>query len=276
MTGHFLLRNMSTNESIPLIADSITLGRKRDCEIVVDSTEASRRHARIRVAGDRLTIEDLESTNGTLVNRRRLRQPEQLRAGDIIAIGQQHFMVVAPDSDSHLTLLGGRLAPADANYVLDQDDPSATGMRMPFPMPPGWTAEDVALVGKPAAREPLDILAEEMTRQSIAGDHTDGVLMVVSDQGRNTLFPLKAGQSAWVIGRSAGSDVAIDEATISSRHALISRDTGQWFVADSNSTNGTRLNGKPVARAALEDGDELRLGKVRLLFMSIQHAAAPG
>jgi len=269
MAEHFLLRNMSTNENVPLIAECTTLGRKQDCGIVVDSSEASRQHARIRQENGRLILEDLDSTNGTMLNRRRLRQPEALGGGDIIAIGQEQFMVVAPGSDSHMTILGGRLANTDDNYVLDQADPHATGLRMPYPMPPGWTATDSPFDSKPSVHDPLRVLTEQMARQSIGEENTDGVLMIVSDKGRNTLFPLRAGKSAWVIGRSGKSDVPISEATISSTHALITHDSGRWFVEDRNSTNGTRLNGKPIEKADLNDGDRLNLGKVELLFKSI-------
>ncbi|TDG11837.1 FHA domain-containing protein [Seongchinamella unica] len=276
MAEHFLLRNMSTNENIPLVATSIILGRRKDCEIVVDSSEASREHARIRAEDGRLTLEDLGSTNGTMLNRRRLRQQEPLSGGDIISIGQVHFMVVAPGSDSHMTVLGGRLARADDNYVLDQADPNATGLRMPFPLPPGWTTTDGVFDNGPAKRNPQDIVSEQMASQSIGQEGADGVLMIVSDRGRNTLFPLRAGKAAWVIGRADDCDIAISDATISCVHALITRDAGRWSIEDKNSTNGTRLNGRRVDKAALDDGDKLNLGKVDLLFKSIECASTPG
>mgnify|MGYP001817509765 FL=1 len=269
MTAHFLLRNMSTNENTPLIADSITLGRKKDCEIVVDSSEASRQHARIEVKDGRLVLEDLGSTNGTMLNRRRLRQPEVLGGGDIIAIGQVHFMVVAPGSDSHSTILGGRLAHVDDNFVVEQNDPHATGMRMPFPMPPGWSATDEPFTRKAPSRSPLDILADQMQRQSVGEENTSGVLMITSEKGRNVIFPLRAGKSEWTIGRARRNDVSISDVTISSAHAVIRQDAGRWTIEDKNSTNGTRVNGKKVEQSILDDGDALSLGKVELVFKSI-------
>ncbi len=44
MKDHFVLKNMSTDAEIPLIASSVTLGRKDDCEIIVDCSEVSRHH----------------------------------------------------------------------------------------------------------------------------------------------------------------------------------------------------------------------------------------
>lgn len=269
MTDYFLLRNMSTNENIPLLARSVILGRKKDCDIVVDSSEASRQHARIVLEDGRLTLEDLGSTNGTLLNRRRLRQPELLGGGDIIAIGQVHFMVVAPGSDSHMTILGGRLAQSEDNYVLEQSDPQATGMRMPFPMPPGWSETDKSVYGDKPPPSSMEVIAKQMQRQSIAKETTAGVLMITSDKGRNSLFPLRAGKSSWRIGRDKHCDVEISDVTISSTHAVIAQESGHWYVEDSKSTNGTRVNDRKVEKANLNDGDTLSLGKVDLIFQSI-------
>ena len=64
-----------------------TLGRSRDCEIVIDDPNASRRHAELRPRGGAWVITDLGSTNGTRVNGRTVQGPEVVRPGDEIEIG---------------------------------------------------------------------------------------------------------------------------------------------------------------------------------------------
>ena len=269
MKDHFVLRNMSTNENIPLISRSVTLGRKDGCEIVVDSSEASRQHARITLEEGRLKLEDLGSTNGTVLNGRRLRQPEVLGGGDIIVIGQVHYMVVAPGSGGHTTILGGRLGQVDDNYVVDQVDPNSTGLRMPFPKPPGWSDADDFGESKPSGSDPMAVLEREMERQSIGAENTAGVLMIVSDKGRNTLFPLLAGKSSWTLGRDVSNDVEIVDVTVSSVHARLILESGRWQAEDLQSTNGSRLNGKKIETGTLSDGDTLTVGKVKLLFKAL-------
>ncbi len=57
-----------------------------------DDPELSRRHARIvRRAGDQLSVEDLGSTNGTYLNGRQLRRPEQLKPADSVRIGETEY-----------------------------------------------------------------------------------------------------------------------------------------------------------------------------------------
>jgi predicted component of type VI protein secretion system len=66
-----------------------TIGRSRECDIVLSDSNVSRRHAELRPAGDGWTITDLGSTNGVRVNGRELsaNEPHALRAGDRLDVG---------------------------------------------------------------------------------------------------------------------------------------------------------------------------------------------
>jgi hypothetical protein len=64
------------------------VGRSRDCDVVLADANVSRRHAEVRpAAAGTWTIADLGSTNGVVVNGRRIQGAEQLQAGDRIALG---------------------------------------------------------------------------------------------------------------------------------------------------------------------------------------------
>jgi len=67
-----------------------------------------------------------------------------------------------------------------------------------------------------------------------------------------------------VVGRGRGADLLITEPTISRAHAAIGFDGEEFFVEDLGSTNGTSVNGKRKPRTALNSGDEIQLGKLRL------------
>ena len=62
------------------------IGRSSACDLPLDDASASRRHAELRRRGANTVLVDLDSTNGTLVNGRRVREAP-LRAGDRITIG---------------------------------------------------------------------------------------------------------------------------------------------------------------------------------------------
>ncbi len=69
-----------------------TIGRSRDCEIVIEDVGVSRRHAEIRPAADGWTIEDLGSTNGVIVNGREVRGVQPLRVGDRVELGSTEIV----------------------------------------------------------------------------------------------------------------------------------------------------------------------------------------
>jgi DNA-binding winged helix-turn-helix (wHTH) protein len=85
--GSSSCRLASGRRRFPLLAGENVLGRAPDVEVMIESTRASRRHARIVVAGDRVTLEDLRSRNGTFLNGLRIEAATDLSDGDTIEIG---------------------------------------------------------------------------------------------------------------------------------------------------------------------------------------------
>jgi hypothetical protein len=65
----------------------VTIGRSRQCDIVLTDPNVSRRHAEIRPRGGSWVVTDLGSTNGVSLNGRRIEAPEVVRAGDQMEIG---------------------------------------------------------------------------------------------------------------------------------------------------------------------------------------------
>jgi pSer/pThr/pTyr-binding forkhead associated (FHA) protein len=66
-----------------------TIGRSRECDIVLGDSNVSRKHAEIRPRGDGWTITDLGSTNGVRVNGRQARanDAQPIASGDALAVG---------------------------------------------------------------------------------------------------------------------------------------------------------------------------------------------
>jgi Protein of unknown function (DUF3662)/FHA domain len=64
-----------------------TLGRSRQCDVVLNDPNVSRQHAEIRPRGGSWVLNDLGSTNGSCLNGRRINSPEVLKRGDEIELG---------------------------------------------------------------------------------------------------------------------------------------------------------------------------------------------
>jgi hypothetical protein len=69
-------------------------------------------------------------------------------------------------------------------------------------------------------------------------------------------------------GRHPDSDIFLDDITVSRRHAELRRVTGgTWLACDTGSLNGTYLNRQRIDTAILSSGDELQIGKFKLVFL---------
>lgn len=69
-----------------------------------------------------------------------------------------------------------------------------------------------------------------------------------------------------IVGRLAECQIQLNDANVSRRHAAFIRLDEGWAISDLGSTNGTRLNGQPVERARLADGDVVEIGLTRLVY----------
>jgi hypothetical protein len=73
------------------INEGITMGRAASADIRIEDPFASAAHARIFPRGQFMYIEDMGSTNGTFLNGRQLRKPEQLKVADVVRIGDTEY-----------------------------------------------------------------------------------------------------------------------------------------------------------------------------------------
>ena len=90
------------SERFPLAEGETVAGRDEGCGITFDEPSVSRRHARFLVQDEVVTVEDLNSTNGTRVNGARVTSPVRLHPGDTIKIGTIKARLDAP----HVTRSG--------------------------------------------------------------------------------------------------------------------------------------------------------------------------
>lgn len=70
-----------------------------------------------------------------------------------------------------------------------------------------------------------------------------------------------------LVGRHPDSDIFLDDVTVSRRHAEFYRQGGRFVVRDVGSLNGTYVNRERIEEAELHEGDEVQVGKFRLVFL---------
>lgn len=102
-----------------------------------------------------------------------------------------------------------------------------------------------------------------------------GILTVIRGGGADLGRSYVVGLDAW-IGRSPKSELKLNDLGVSWSHARIwAEDTGQFFIEDVGSTNGTRLNGRPIEdKVRLKDGDKILLGRTVVRFSLVDELEA--
>ena len=92
------------------------------------------------------------------------------------------------------------------------------------------------------------------------------LLVVQRGPGSGSRFLLDADQVT--AGRHPDSEIFLDDVTVSRRHAEFDRTGTTFTVADVGSLNGTYVNRDRIDKVQLKDGDEVQIGKFRLVFLS--------
>ncbi|MDR1513105.1 MAG: zinc-ribbon and FHA domain-containing protein [Propionibacteriaceae bacterium] len=121
----------------------------------------------------------------------------------------------------------------------------------------------------PLVDEPT--LADDLTPDDIRAIEAlpggSAILIVVRGPGQGARYLLKEDQV--IAGRHPDNEVFLDDVTVSRHHAIFARAFGQWTVSDAASLNGTYVNRALIsAPVQLRTGDEVQIGKFRLMFFT--------
>ena len=95
-----------------------------------------------------------------------------------------------------------------------------------------------------------------------------GSALLVVKRGPNAGSRFLLDKDVTTAGRHPESDIFLDDVTVSRRHAEFRRDGGRFVVRDVGSLNGTYLNRERIEESDLSGGDEVQIGKFRLVFFA--------
>lgn len=103
-----------------------------------------------------------------------------------------------------------------------------------------------------------------------------GSALLVVKRGPNAGSRFLLDQPTTSAGRHPDSDIFLDDVTVSRRHAEFRQQEDDFQVVDVGSLNGTYVNREPVDASVLSNGDEVQIGKFRLVFLTGPRAGSPG
>jgi len=205
----------------------LVFGRDAACDVVIESTDVSRRHAFIKNSPEGYVLEDT-SANGALVNGVPIDRRLVLKRGDVLRFGPVDFRfyaeaVRAPDTPP----------PGAAHRLFD------TAHGIPAMVP--------AFPSRPTAPPPL------------------ATVLIRNGSLRGQRLPIRT--PVVNIGRADYNDLVLGEESVSASHAKLQRRDESWFLTDLESTNGTFVDGEPVrGEVPLLPGSTVRFGDVTVFF----------
>jgi len=157
-------------------------------------------------------------------------------------------------SSGWLDRAGRRGAAGVMNKDRDQTSDEVTGETTSAFPSAGFLNEPDGLLA-PTARSPIE-------------DLPAGSALLVVKRGPNAGSRFLLDQPVTSAGRHPGSDIFLDDVTVSRRHAEFRWENDEVHIIDVGSLNGTYVNRQAAESAVLVNGDEVQIGKFRLTFLT--------
>ena len=155
----------------------------------------------------------------------------------------------------------GQQNPEDSKFC------ARCGAALTLPATAGVPAADqtstISMTGIEAAEEH----PEDLDEVGVEGLPAGSALLVVK-RGPNAGSRFLLDKDLTTVGRHPESDIFLDDVTVSRRHAEFVRDGERFSVRDVGSLNGTYLNRERIETSPLSGGDEVQIGKFRLVFVA--------
>jgi hypothetical protein len=158
----------------------------------------------------------------------------------------------------------GHVNPDGARFCSYCGTPLVTGS--PSGEQPGETTSTISLGGSEATGEVEQ--GEELVADLAAVEALPvGNALLVVKRGPNAGSRFLLDSDLTTAGRHPESDIFLDDVTVSRRHAEFYRHGSTFTVRDVGSLNGTYVNRERIEEAELSGGDEVQVGKFRLVFL---------
>ena len=136
---------------------------------------------------------------------------------------------------------------------------------------PGESTSTISLAGTDLAESDYEEpFADAAATESLPA----GTALLLVTRGPNAGSRFLLDSDLTTVGRHQGSDIFLDDVTVSRRHAEFYRHAAGFTVRDVGSLNGTYVNRERIEETDLFDGDEVQVGKFRLTFLGARRSHA--
>jgi pSer/pThr/pTyr-binding forkhead associated (FHA) protein len=209
---------------------SLTIGRRKDNDIVIENLAVSGHHAKIDSVGEGFVLVDLQSKNGSFVNEQ-LVSSHWLKDGDLVSIGKHLLVFSTADGAS------AAAAPAEIDKTMVMD-----------------TSNYRSMVQKSAAALPKPLLRQE--------DASGYLAYLSGGHGK-----LDLSNKLIKIGKDPTSEIVVKGLFVGGTAATISRRPDGYYLSCAGGFSKPRVNDQTVKKSVmLQDLDVIAIGSVKLQF----------
>ena len=217
---------------------SLTIGRRKDNDIVIENLAVSGHHAKIDSVGESFVLVDLQSKNGSFVNEQ-LVSSHWLKDGDLVSIGKHLLVFSTADGAS------AAAAPAEIDKTMVMD-----------------TSNYRSMVQKSAAALPKPLLRQE--------DASGYLAYLSGGHGK-----LDLSNKLIKIGKDPTSEIVVKGLFVGGTAATISRRPDGYYLSCAGRFSRPRVNDQTVKKSImLQDLDVIAIGSVKLQFFIKDLSAA--
>ena len=225
--------NKKVIKEYPFSKDSMTIGRDEANEIVIDNLAVSGYHTRIDKTGGIYILTDLQSTNGTFANDKKITS-YKLQHKDKITIGK-HLLFFAMSKQEQAKAKEGEL---DKTMILD-------------------TAQQKELLEKQAEKKAMDVSAQQ------------GKIGVVSFIDGSDEGEIQLTKKLTKIGKTETSEIRLSGLFMSPTAATISRRPNGYAITATTGKTKVKVNNKVIKESYyLKDFDTIEIGSYKFQFYS--------
>lgn len=214
----------------------LVVGRKRG-DLILDDPLVSGSHCRILAKDEGFVLQDLGSTNGTMVDGRMVREAA-LKPGSEITIGASKMILYVGEDP--------------------REKPEAVPRATPSQLEIAWLLDEELVElrsGADRTRAPADVIGQDLRLPP----GLNAVVEVIAGLDAGKVFRFTRGNVS--IGRRQG-EVPLTDVEVSRHHAVIEVFGREMvFLRDLGSTNGTYHNGRRISVSKLQSGDTVGCGK---------------
>ena len=232
MARLILMFNKQVVKEYPLMKESVTIGRNEDNTITIDNLAVSGYHARIDITGNDFILTDLQSTNGTFVNDKRVAS-HKLSHGDNVIIGKHVILFVGTGKEAEVKSKEQKMD-MDRTMMLD-------------------TAKQKELLAKQQ---------KGAVQEAAKAAQKIGIISFIEG---TDMEDIELTKKLTKIGKAETSEIRLSGFFMPATAATISRRPSGYVITSMGGK--LRVNGKVVKdNVALKDFDTIEIGKVKFQF----------